>query len=99
MGKLTLLFEGALIRLIKRLRDIVNQLVDSAKAIGNEELEKKFESCIEKLQRGIVFAASLYVDDMDEDDEEDESEEDDGDVDMGAEANGKSDHADEQNDK
>merc|ERR1712228_864250 len=71
VNKLTPLFEGALIRLIKRLRDIVNQLVDSAKAIGNDELSKKFGDCIEKLQRGIVFAASLYVDDMEEDDDED----------------------------
>merc|ERR1712228_292666 len=79
VNKLTPLFEGALIRLIKRLRDIVNQLVDSAKAIGNEELAKKFGDCIEKLQRGIVFAASLYVDDM-EDEESESVEADDSDA-------------------
>merc|ERR1719474_2125926 len=80
--KLTPLFEGGLIRLIKRLRDVVNQMVDAAKAIGNEELQKKFSDSIEKLQRGIVFAASLYVDDMDEEeDDEDDSDGDDGEED------------------
>eukprot|EP01083_Nonionella_stella_P179748 639098_1 len=74
VNKLTPMFEGALIRLIKRLRDIVNQLVDAAKAIGNEQLAKTFGDCIDKLQHGIVFAASLYVDDLDEDEEDEEEE-------------------------
>eukprot|EP00488_Nonionellina_sp_1-RS-2012_P001365 TRINITY_DN218_c0_g1_i1.p1 TRINITY_DN218_c0_g1~~TRINITY_DN218_c0_g1_i1.p1 ORF type:complete len:230 (+),score=107.42 TRINITY_DN218_c0_g1_i1:902-1591(+) len=75
INKLTTMFEGSLIRLIKRLRDVINQLADAAKAIGNEELAKKFTDCIEKIQRGIVFAASLYVDDMDDEEEEGNEEE------------------------
>ena len=80
--KLTYLFEGQLIRLIKRLRDIINQLCDASKAIGNDQLNKKLKECVEKIQRGIVFQASLYVDDMDDDDDDqDDQESDDEDQD------------------
>ena len=76
INKMTTLYEGNLIRIIKNLRDVLKQLMDSSKAIGNDQLSKKLKISIEILQRGIVFAASLYVDDLDDDDEnENENEE------------------------
>eukprot|EP01084_Bolivina_argentea_P123401 218685_1 len=82
VNKLTMFYEGALIRFIKRLRDIINNLCDASNAIGNDILHKKFQKCIEKLQRGIVFAASLYVDDIEDDDDDDDIEDDDDDDDI-----------------
>jgi ATP-dependent RNA helicase DOB1 len=57
----TTLFEGTLTRNIRRLGEVLRQMADASRAIGNEELEKKFEDTITSLTRGLPFAASLYV--------------------------------------
>lgn len=54
-------FEGSIIRNLRRLEELLRQLVEAAKAIGNKELEDKFEEGSRLLKRGIVFANSLYV--------------------------------------
>jgi len=59
--KLTSIFEGNIIRGLRRLEELVKQLVNAAKAIGNTELENKFAEIITKIKRDIVFAASLYL--------------------------------------
>jgi ATP-dependent RNA helicase DOB1 len=55
---------------MKRLEELLRQLVSAAKAIGNTELEQKFEQCeffianclgITSIKRDIVFANSLYL--------------------------------------
>lgn len=41
--KMTDTFEGSIIRCIRRLEELLRQMCQAAKAIGNAELEKKFE--------------------------------------------------------
>lgn len=55
------IFEGTIIRALRRLDELISQLVESAKIIGNNELRDKFMESQTNLKRGIVFAASLYL--------------------------------------
>jgi ATP-dependent RNA helicase DOB1 len=48
-------------RIMRRLEELLRQLCCSAKNIGDENLEKKFLTGIEKLKRDIVFSSSLYI--------------------------------------
>lgn len=54
-------YEGNIIRGIKRLYELLKELVDCAESLGNKELKERFIQGQEKLYRGIVFAASLYL--------------------------------------
>ncbi|KAF3439318.1 hypothetical protein FNV43_RR17595 [Rhamnella rubrinervis] len=58
---ITPVFEGSLIRAIRRLEEVLQQLIQAAKSIGETELEAKFEEAVSKIKRDIVFAASLYL--------------------------------------
>lgn len=59
--EITQVFEGSLIRAIRRLEEILQQLILAAKSIGETQLEAKFEEAVTKIKRDIVFAASLYL--------------------------------------
>eukprot|EP00112_Aurelia_sp_Birch-Aquarium-sp1_P005103 Seg158.5 transcript_id=Seg158.5/GoldUCD/mRNA.D3Y31 product="Exosome RNA helicase MTR4" protein_id=Seg158.5/GoldUCD/D3Y31 len=59
--KMTDVFEGSIIRCMRRLEELLRQMCQAAKVIGNTELENKFADGITKLKRDIVFAASLYL--------------------------------------
>lgn len=59
--RLTDVFEGSIIRVIRRLEEMLRQLGSASGAIGNVELKEKFESGAEKIRRGVVFTASLYL--------------------------------------
>ncbi|KAI6678964.1 hypothetical protein NL676_039760 [Syzygium grande] len=59
--EITQVFEGSLIRAIRRLEEVLQQLILSAKSIGETDLESKFEEAVSKIKRDIVFAASLYL--------------------------------------
>ncbi|KAI4332431.1 hypothetical protein L6164_017340 [Bauhinia variegata] len=59
--EITQVFEGSLIRAIRRLEEVLQQLIQAAKSIGETELEAKFEDAVSKIKRDIVFAASLYL--------------------------------------
>ncbi|XP_004489138.1 DExH-box ATP-dependent RNA helicase DExH9 [Cicer arietinum] len=59
--EITKVFEGSLIRAIRRLEEVLQQLIEAAKSIGETELEAKFEEAVSKIKRDIVFAASLYL--------------------------------------
>ncbi|CAM9199818.1 unnamed protein product [Ectocarpus sp. 4 AP-2014] len=54
-------FEGSIIRVFRRLEELLRQLSQASAAIGNMELKTKFEQAANKIRRGIVFAASLYL--------------------------------------
>lgn len=58
---ITPVFEGSLIRAIRRLEEVLQQLIQAAQSIGETELEAKFEEAVSKIKRDIVFAASLYL--------------------------------------
>ncbi|XP_024538268.1 DExH-box ATP-dependent RNA helicase DExH9 [Selaginella moellendorffii] len=59
--KVAEVFEGSLIRALRRLEELVQQLVTASKAIGEADMEAKFQDASTKMKRDIVFAASLYL--------------------------------------
>ncbi len=60
-SKMTDTYEGSLIRMFKRLEELLRQMVMAAKAIGNDELEVKMTDALSKIKRDIVAAGSLYL--------------------------------------
>ncbi|XP_026391600.1 DExH-box ATP-dependent RNA helicase DExH9-like [Papaver somniferum] len=59
--EITQVFEGSLIRAIRRLEEVLQQLTEAAKSLGDTQLEAKFQEAVIKIKRDIVFAASLYL--------------------------------------
>lgn len=59
--KMTDVFEGSIIRCMRRLEELLRQMCQAAKGIGNTELENKFSEGIKRIKRDIIFAASLYL--------------------------------------
>ncbi|KFM73930.1 Superkiller viralicidic activity 2-like 2, partial [Stegodyphus mimosarum] len=55
--KMTDVFEGSIIRCMRRLEELMRQMCQAAKAIGNTEMENKFSEGIKLIKRDIVFAA------------------------------------------
>ncbi|KAH0828606.1 antiviral helicase [Lanmaoa asiatica] len=61
--KLTDQFEGNLIRVFRRLGELLRQMAQAAKVIGNSELQEKFQKASEMLERpnSVIFCSSLYL--------------------------------------
>ncbi|KAG9654317.1 antiviral helicase, partial [Aureobasidium melanogenum] len=59
--KMTDVYEGSLIRLFRRLEELLRQMAQASKVMGSEELEQKFETALTKVRRDIVAAQSLYL--------------------------------------
>ena len=57
----TELFEGSVVRVVRRLEELIRELILAAKSIGHKELEEKLMEGRAKLRRGIIFSASLYL--------------------------------------
>lgn len=57
----TSIFEGSIIRMFKRLEELLRQLSNAAGVIGNNELVNLFTQGIFLIKRDIVFANSLYL--------------------------------------
>lgn len=55
------IYEGSVIRCIRREEELLRELIDASHAIGNNDLESKFTEAIKCIKRDIVFAASLYL--------------------------------------
>jgi ATP-dependent RNA helicase DOB1 len=55
------LFEGSIIRALRRLSELLDELKSAAKAIGNDELFEKLDVACTLIRRDIVFASSLYI--------------------------------------
>ena len=53
---------GSIVRLLRRLAELLLQLVDAARTVGNEALMAKFEQAEAAVRRGLPFASSLYTD-------------------------------------
>lgn len=56
-------FEGSLIRVFRRLQELLRQMAMAAKVTGFFELEEKFMKSLEMLERksSIIFSPSLYL--------------------------------------
>ncbi|KAH8151243.1 uncharacterized protein LAJ45_04445 [Morchella importuna] len=59
--KMTDVYEGSLIRMFRRLEELLRQMSLAAKVMGSTELEEKFDQSLEKVKRDIVNAGSLYL--------------------------------------
>jgi ATP-dependent RNA helicase DOB1 len=58
---MTDVYEGSIIRVFRRLEELLRQMGQAAKVMGNSDLESKFEKSLEKIRRDIVAAQSLYL--------------------------------------
>jgi len=54
-------YEGSIIRCMRRLEELLRQMCQASRVIGNTELENKFSEAISYIKRDIVFAGSLYI--------------------------------------
>ncbi|KAJ4306759.1 ATP-dependent RNA helicase mtr4 [Collariella sp. IMI 366227] len=59
--KMTNAYEGSLIRLFRRLEELLRQMAEGAKVMGSDELKDKFELSLSKIKRDIVSFNSLYL--------------------------------------
>ncbi|KAG0652279.1 ATP-dependent RNA helicase [Hyphodiscus hymeniophilus] len=59
--KMTDVYEGSLIRLFRRLEELLRQMAQAGKVMGSDELASKFEEALGKIRRDIVSAQSLYL--------------------------------------
>ena len=57
---MTDVYEGSLIRLFRRLEELLRQMAQAGKVMGSDELALKFEESLTKIRRDIVAAQSLY---------------------------------------
>jgi len=55
------LYEGSVVRVVRRLEELLRQLAYAAKCMENEYGFTLFIECIKKIKKGIIFAASLYL--------------------------------------
>lgn len=55
------IYEGSLIRVIRRLDELIKELIECTGLIGNTELKENLEKASELIRKGIPFAASLYL--------------------------------------
>jgi ATP-dependent RNA helicase DOB1 len=55
------MFEGNIIRCMRRLDEVLAQVAEAARAVGNAALESSAKAGSALLKRDIVFAASLYL--------------------------------------
>lgn len=58
---MTDIYEGSLIRLFRRLEELLRQIAQASKVLGSDELAGKFEESLLKIRRDIVSAQSLYL--------------------------------------
>lgn len=58
---MTDVYEGSLIRLFRRLEELLRQVAQASKVMGSEELEQKFTAALELVRRDLVAAQSLYL--------------------------------------
>lgn len=58
---MTDVYEGSLIRLFRRLEELLRQIAQGAKVMGNNDLEQRFEKALEVIRRDLVAAQSLYL--------------------------------------
>lgn len=59
--KMTEVYEGSLIRVFRRLEELLRQMVVAAKTIDNTELADKMTKAMELIKRDMVSSASLYL--------------------------------------
>jgi len=59
--KMTKIYEGSIVRVIRLLHELLDELIHCSHLMGNDKLVQLFEQCQNMLKRDIIFAASLYL--------------------------------------
>ncbi|EIE21291.1 antiviral helicase [Coccomyxa subellipsoidea C-169] len=59
--KMTDVFEGSLVRAVRRVEEVLRQATAGAQVMGELQLVELFEEGQRRIKRDIVFAASLYL--------------------------------------
>jgi ATP-dependent RNA helicase DOB1 len=59
--KMTEVYEGTIIRCFRRLEELLEQIINASKTIGNSTMSDIFTEGAKSLKRDIVFASSLYL--------------------------------------
>ena len=59
--KMTDAYEGSVVRLIRRVEELLRQLVAAAEIMQEQALRALFEESIERIRRDVVFAPNLYL--------------------------------------
>ncbi len=54
-------FEGSVVRALRRLVELLDSLERAAEVVGDVELSARFEKSKMSIRRGLPFAASLYI--------------------------------------
>ena len=54
-------YEGSVVRLIRRVEELLRQLVAAAEIMQEQALRALFEESIERIRRDVVFAPNLYL--------------------------------------
>ena len=55
------IFEGSLVRALRRLHELLLQLHAATTVLGDLAFAERFEEAASRLNRDVVFAASLYL--------------------------------------
>ena len=55
------IYGGSMVRCIRRLDELIKELILCTDMIGNNQLKEKFENISKKIRKGIPFTASLYL--------------------------------------
>lgn len=58
---MTELYEGSIIRAVRRLDELLTQLSAASSEVGDQALGAAFLGAQATIRRDIVFAASLYI--------------------------------------
>ncbi|KAL6759568.1 HUA enhancer 2 [Haematococcus lacustris] len=58
---MTDIYEGSIIRATRRLDELLQQLAQAAKVVGDTDLAAHIEKANNTIRRDIIFAASLYI--------------------------------------
>ncbi|AEO71200.1 ac0ae4dc-2341-4f7d-9947-49f9f78d3167 [Thermothielavioides terrestris] len=59
--KMANVYEGSLIRVFRRLEELLRQMAEAGRVMGSEELKEKFEASLSRIRRDIVSVNSLYL--------------------------------------
>lgn len=54
-------FEGSVVRALRRLFELLENLDLAAQVVGDTELSERFKKSKESIRKGLPFAASLYI--------------------------------------
>ena len=54
-------FEGSLVRAIRRIEELLQQLIKACQVVGDHTQAEHFDQCSAHIKRDVVFAASLYL--------------------------------------